>query len=104
MTWAALDRAVKAVERHGLDGPVISKVLSLLARGNFWLLLSNGYKVSHQPPLWDDVVPIVRRFIESAPDRVIPQFRADYSDFRPKSCCWAGTVAGKRPSPAKTEI
>jgi predicted TIM-barrel fold metal-dependent hydrolase len=66
-----IDHMGRARPEQGLDGPVISKVLSLLERGNYWLLLSNGYKVSRRPPLWDDVVPITRKFIEAAPDRVI---------------------------------
>lgn len=58
--------------RAGLpEGKVFTKILSLLERRNFWLLLSNGYKVSKAGHPWDDVVPVMRAFIEAAPDRVL---------------------------------
>jgi predicted TIM-barrel fold metal-dependent hydrolase len=66
-----IDHLGRATPEQGLDGPIISKMLEFLKRGNFWLLLSNGYKVSRKPPLWDDVVPIVRRYIDVASDRLL---------------------------------
>jgi predicted TIM-barrel fold metal-dependent hydrolase len=53
------------------DGPVTRKMLALLERGNFWLLLSNAYKVSKAGPPWDDMAPVLRRFIDAAPDRLL---------------------------------
>lgn len=53
------------------EGKVFTTILSLLQRGNFWLLLSNGYKVSKAGPPWDDVIPVIRAFIDAAPGRVL---------------------------------
>ncbi len=53
------------------NDPAFSKVVDLLKKGNFWLLLSNGYKVSRAGYPWDDVIPVMRAFIEAAPDRVL---------------------------------
>lgn len=53
------------------QGPVFLKVKNLLRKGNFWLLLSNGYKVSQAGYPWDDVIPVIRAFIEAAPQRVL---------------------------------
>ena len=50
---------------------VFVKVVELLKRGNFWVMLSLTEKISRAGPPWDDVVPIARAYIEAAPDRVI---------------------------------
>lgn len=66
-----IDHLGRANAAEGPDGAIVRKVLDLLARGNFWLLLSNAYKVSGQPYPWADMQPVLRRFIEAAPDRVL---------------------------------
>ncbi len=66
-----IDHLGRTPPEQGLDGPIITKMIEFLKRGNFWLLLANGYKVSKQPPLWDDVAPIMRKYIETAPDRLL---------------------------------
>ena len=55
----------------GLDDPNVKCVLDLLQRGNFWVMLSLGEKISTQGAPWQDVVPIAQAFIEAAPDRVV---------------------------------
>jgi predicted TIM-barrel fold metal-dependent hydrolase len=60
----------------GRDDPSLQKVLELLKRGNFWVMLSLAEKISKAGKSpdgkhWDDVVPIMRALIEAAPDRVI---------------------------------
>ena len=55
----------------GMDDPSLQKVLELLKRGNFWVMLSLAEKVSKAGPPWDDVIPIMRALIETAPDRVV---------------------------------
>jgi predicted TIM-barrel fold metal-dependent hydrolase len=55
----------------GLDDPSLKKVLELLKRGNFWVMLSLAEKISKAGKPWDDVVPLMRAYIEAAPDRVI---------------------------------
>jgi 2-pyrone-4,6-dicarboxylate lactonase len=49
---------------HGL-------VLDLLKRENFWVMLSNGARVSTLATGWDDVVPIGAELYAAAPDRCI---------------------------------
>jgi predicted TIM-barrel fold metal-dependent hydrolase len=44
-------------------------VRELLKRENFWVLLSNGARMSAQPSGWDDVTPIGRELYAAAPDR-----------------------------------
>lgn len=56
---------------EGLNGPTVEKVVELLKKGNFWLMLSNGYKISKSGYPWNDIIPIARVYIETAPDRVI---------------------------------
>jgi predicted TIM-barrel fold metal-dependent hydrolase len=66
-----IDHLARAkVNLAGAD-PTVIKVTELLRRGNFWLLMSNGYKISKQGFPWDDVVPVARAFIEAAPDRML---------------------------------
>ena len=55
----------------GLDEPTVRKVIELLKRGNFWVMLSLVEKTSKAGPPWDDVLPIARTYIETAPDRII---------------------------------
>jgi 2-pyrone-4,6-dicarboxylate lactonase len=38
---------------------------------NWWVMLSNGNRLSAMEERWDDAVPIARAYIEAAPDRVI---------------------------------
>ena len=51
--------------------PNVRKLRELLARGNFWVMLSLGEKVSVQGAPYDDVVPIARALIDAAPDRCV---------------------------------
>jgi 2-pyrone-4,6-dicarboxylate lactonase len=55
----------------GADDPSLKKVLELLKRGNFWVMLSLAEKISRAGPPWDDVIPIMRALIAAAPDRVV---------------------------------
>jgi 2-pyrone-4,6-dicarboxylate lactonase len=38
---------------------------------NWWLMLSNGNRLSPMESGWDDAIPIARAYIEAAPDRMI---------------------------------
>jgi predicted TIM-barrel fold metal-dependent hydrolase len=55
----------------GTDQPVCRAILDLLERDNWWMMLSHGDRLSAQDRGWDDVVPIGRAFVHTAPDRVI---------------------------------
>ena len=56
---------------RGRDDPSLAKVLELLKRGNFWVMLSLTEKISKAGAPWDDVIPTVRALIEAAPDRIV---------------------------------
>lgn len=51
--------------------PNIRKLRELLGRGNFWVMLSLGEKISIRGAPYDDVVPIARALIESGPERCV---------------------------------
>lgn len=51
--------------------PNVRKLRELLARGNFWVMLSLGEKISVAGAPWDDSVPIARALIDAAPDRCV---------------------------------
>ena len=55
----------------GTNDPSLTKVIELLKRGNFWVMLSLAENISKAGPPWDDVMPIMRALIDAAPDRVI---------------------------------
>ena len=55
----------------GKADPNVRKIISLLQRGNVWVMLSLVEKISKTGPPWDDVIPIARAIIEAAPDRVV---------------------------------
>src|SRR5260370_9016159 len=52
------------ISAHGL-------VLDLLRRENFWVLLSNGVRMSGETSGWHDVGPIGRELYAAAPDRCL---------------------------------
>lgn len=66
-----IDHLARADVTRGPNDPTVIKVIELLEGGNFWLLMSNGYKISREGYPWNDVIPIARAFIEAAPDRML---------------------------------
>ena len=55
ITWAG------PIRRKGAADPSLKKVVELLGRGNFWVMLSLSEKISRTGEPWNDVVPIARR-------------------------------------------
>ncbi len=55
----------------GTRDPGLARLVDLLGRGNFWVMLSLSEKISRAGYPWDDVIPVARACIEAAPDRVI---------------------------------
>jgi len=55
----------------GADDPTRRKLVELLGRGNFWVMLSLTEKLSRSGPPWDDVVPLAHALIAANPDRVV---------------------------------
>jgi 2-pyrone-4,6-dicarboxylate lactonase len=56
---------------NGAADPSLRKVVELLRRGNFWVMLSLSEKISKAGEPWDDVVPIAAALVEAAPDRCV---------------------------------
>ncbi|MCW5632920.1 MAG: amidohydrolase family protein [Rubrivivax sp.] len=51
--------------------PNIARLRQWLARGNFWVMLSLGEKISKAGAPYDDVVPLARALIDAAPERCV---------------------------------
>lgn len=66
-----IDHLARPAPEKGLADPSLAKLLELLSRGNFWVMLSLVEKTSKAGPPWDDVVPIVRACLAAAPGRCI---------------------------------
>ena len=66
-----IDHMGRADPRGGAKDPSLAKLVELLKRGNFWVMLSLSEKISKAGPPWDDVIPVARACIEAAPDRVV---------------------------------
>jgi len=66
-----IDHMGRANAANGPRDPSIVKIIELLKRGNFWVMLSLSEKLSRKGYPWDDVIPMARALIEAAPDRVI---------------------------------
>lgn len=66
-----IDHMGRANPAAGAQDPSRSKLVELLRRGNFWVMLSLGEKISRAGPPWDDVIPLARALIDAAPDRVV---------------------------------
>ena len=66
-----IDHMGRPDPERGKDDPSLRKMLELLGRGNFWVMLSLGEKTSKAGPPWDDVIPIARAYLEAAPDRCV---------------------------------
>jgi 2-pyrone-4,6-dicarboxylate lactonase len=66
-----IDHLARARPAEGPQGEICRRVCDLLRRGNFWLLIANPYKISRAGFPWGDVAPVVRAFVEAAPDRMI---------------------------------
>jgi predicted TIM-barrel fold metal-dependent hydrolase len=66
-----IDHMARPDPTRGEDDPNLKKMLELLSKGNFWVMLSLGEKTSKAGPPWDDVIPIARTYIEAAPGRCI---------------------------------
>ncbi|MHA7685277.1 amidohydrolase family protein [Cupriavidus sp. PET2-C1] len=66
-----LDHMGRADPSKGDADPSLAKMLELLKRGNYWVMLSLSEKISLAGAPWDDVVPLARRLIDAAPDRCV---------------------------------
>lgn len=67
-----IDHMGRADAELGPDrDPNVHKLRELLDRGNFWVMLSLGEKISRRGAPWDDAVPVARALIDAAPQRCV---------------------------------
>lgn len=66
-----LDHMGRPDPGRGESDPSLRKVIELLGRGNFWVMLSLAEKISRAGEPWDDVLPIAQALVTAAPDRCI---------------------------------
>jgi 2-pyrone-4,6-dicarboxylate lactonase len=77
--WMLEDLTIPALIDHmgrpdpaaGAKDPTLQKMVELLKRGNFWVMLSLSEKISKQGPPWNDAMQVARTYIDAAPDRVV---------------------------------
>ncbi|MDH7798159.1 MULTISPECIES: amidohydrolase family protein [unclassified Beijerinckia] len=55
----------------GLQAPTCQWLLDRLRHHGWWMMLSNGARLSRMTDDWDDAVPFGQAFVEAAPDRMI---------------------------------
>jgi 2-pyrone-4,6-dicarboxylate lactonase len=56
---------------RGPDQPACRWICDQIRNEDWWVMISNGNRLSAQDCGWDDAVPIARALIEAAPDRII---------------------------------
>jgi len=66
-----LDHMGRPDPRRGAADPSLAKVVELLKRGNFWVMLSLAEKISRDGPPWDDVRPIAAALLDAGPERCV---------------------------------
>ncbi|MBI3376378.1 MAG: amidohydrolase family protein [Betaproteobacteria bacterium] len=66
-----IDHMGRPDPRAGARDPSLDLLVELLKRGNFWVMLSLGEKISRAGPPWNDVLRVARTYIEAAPGRVV---------------------------------
>jgi predicted TIM-barrel fold metal-dependent hydrolase len=66
-----LDHMGRPDPGRGMTDASLRKVIELLGRGNFWVMLSLPEKISRAGEPWDDVVPIAQALVAAAPERCV---------------------------------
>tara|TARA_A100001391_G_scaffold205403_1_gene205776 strand:- start:61733 stop:62671 length:939 start_codon:yes stop_codon:yes gene_type:complete len=66
-----IDHMARANPLAGDEDPSLRKMVDLLGKGNFWVMLSLPEKVSRAGAPWGDLDAIVRTLVEAAPNRCI---------------------------------
>ena len=56
---------------EGLQAPTFQWILDRVKNHGWWMMLSNGSRLSTMTNDWDDAVPFGRAYVEAAPDRLI---------------------------------
>jgi 2-pyrone-4,6-dicarboxylate lactonase len=66
-----LDHLAYVDPTRGVDQPTVRWVVEQLNDANWWVMVSNGNRLSPMESGWDDAVPVARAFIAAAPERII---------------------------------
>lgn len=66
-----IDHMARPDPAKGRDDPSLKKLLELLKRGNFWVMLSLGEKTDPAGPPWNASRDLARILIDAAPDRCV---------------------------------
>ncbi len=66
-----IDHMARLKPENGTRSPARGLVLDLLKQENYWVMLSNGVRMSTQASGWDDVVPIGAELYAAAPQRCL---------------------------------
>lgn len=66
-----LDHFAGARGEGGIDQPGFQQLLSLVRAGRVYIKISAPYRFSSRPPDYDDMVPLVKAFIEANPERML---------------------------------
>lgn len=56
---------------QGLDQPAMRFILDRLKDENWWMMASNGNRMSKMDSGWDDAIPFGKAFIAAAPERIV---------------------------------
>ena len=65
------------VDHYGRPGqpsiadPAVQAITELMKAGNWWMMISNPHRFSHDPAGWNDMIPLARAYIDAAPSRVV---------------------------------
>jgi predicted TIM-barrel fold metal-dependent hydrolase len=55
----------------GPNQPAVQWMLDRIRHDGWWMMVSNGNRLSPMDSGWDDAVPIAKAFIEAAPERIV---------------------------------
>lgn len=66
-----VDHFARANPQAGEEDPSLCKMLDLLKRGNFWLMLSLPEKISKNGAPWEDLHSMINSYIDIAPERCV---------------------------------
>jgi 2-pyrone-4,6-dicarboxylate lactonase len=66
-----IDHLGHANMAHGPEQPAVQWMLEQLHNEGWWMMVSNGNRLSPKEQGWDEAIPIARAFIEAAPDRIV---------------------------------
>ena len=56
---------------QGINQPAVNWMLDRIIDRGWWMLVSNGNRLSTLESGWDDAIPFARQFIHAAPDRML---------------------------------